>query len=170
MKELQTRKKNRLECYDYSSVGSYFLTVCIKDMQELLCRIVGDAALGVPHVELTEIGEKVKTRIENIFKISNVRLETYVIMPNHIHLLLTITDGTPRAASPTKAKIPQIVNALKSLITKQLGYSIWQRSYHDHIVRDENEFNRIAEYIDSNPICWEDDCFHPVKLEKVINN
>jgi REP element-mobilizing transposase RayT len=163
MKELPTRKKNRLREYDYSLEGSYFITICVKDRKELLCQIVGDAALGVPKVELTEEGKTVKERIDYIMTCPNIHIETYIIMPNHIHLLINITSGTPKAASPTKAMIPQIVNALKSLTTKRLGYSIWQRSYHDHVVRGEKEYNRIAEYIDYNPTTWEDDCFHPSK-------
>ena len=166
MKELQTRKRNKLESYDYSLPGSYFITICVKDRHEILGEVVGDDAHIVPFVELTEIGETVKARVDCISDTSNVRLETYVIMPNHIHLLLTIRDGTPRAASPTKGTVPQIVNALKSLTTKQLGYSIWQRSYHDHIVRNTDEFNRISEYIDNNPMNWQDDCFHPLNWEK----
>jgi REP element-mobilizing transposase RayT len=152
-----SRKINRLKGYDYSSLGSYFITICTKERQEILCKIVGDAAFGVPNVELTEIGEKVKERIDSLTTNPNIRLETYVIMPNHVHLLITITDGTPRAAPPTKTTISQTVNALKSLTTKQLGYSIWQRSYHDHIIRSEKDFSFIAEYIDNNPMTWEKD-------------
>ena len=69
-------------------------------------------------------------------------------------------SGTPRAASPTKALIPKIINALKGLSSKKAGVSLWQRSYHDHIIRNEADYNRITEYIENNPAHWEEDCFY----------
>jgi REP element-mobilizing transposase RayT len=108
--------------------------------------VVGDAAHGVPQIKLTETGEIVKQHIEHINMLSkHVRLDKYVIMPNHIHLIISIENltlpnttsvsratviGTPKAASPT---LPQIINSLKSLTSKKLGKSIWQRSYYDRI-------------------------------------
>ena len=150
-----------MQGHDYSSAGYYFITICIKDKHEMLGEIVGDAALGVPSVALTDIGEIARQRIEHINSNSNhVQLKKYVIMPNHIHLILSIENWTPRAASPTKSEIPQAVNAIKSLTTKQIGYSIWQRSYHDHIIRDETEYQKIWQYIDQNPARWQSDCYY----------
>ena len=125
MKENQSERKSiRLHGYDYSSAGCYFATICIKDRQELLGQIVGDAALGVPDTVLSDLGKMVQIHIERIKQQQGVTLENYVIMPNHIHLLICINDnvstsGTPRATSPTKATIPQIVNALKGLTSKK---------------------------------------------------
>ena len=169
MKEYPNRKVNRLKNYNYSQDGAYFITICVKEKHEILGEIVvGDAALGVPSVHLTETGEMVKQHIEQINNVHEyVRLDKYIIMPNHIHLIVSITNetqhttsGTPRAASPTKAVIPKIVNALKSLTSKNFGGSIWQRSYHDHIIRNEAEYQKIWEYIDTNPIRWETDEYH----------
>jgi len=153
----------RLKEYDYSSAGYYFITICIKNRHELLGEIVGDAALGVPPGKLTKVGTIVRQRIERINTSSHCQVDNFVIMPNHVHLLLAIKSGTPRAASPTKAAIPQIVNALKSLTSKEFGESIWQRSYHDHIIRDEFEYRRIWQYIDNNPATWTNDCYYVVK-------
>ena len=80
-------------------------------------------------------------------------------MPNHIHMLIEIKEkdrknGSMRASTPT---IPQIVNALKGLITKQIGFSIFQRNYYEHIVRNEKEYLKIQEYIKNNPLNWEED-------------
>jgi REP element-mobilizing transposase RayT len=69
-------------------------------------------------------------------------------------------NGTARAPSPTGAIIPKIINSLKGLTSKKAGFSLWQRSYYDHIVRDEDDYNRIVEYIENNPIRWHEDCFH----------
>ena len=187
MKELPKRKPNRLQNYDYNQNGAYFITVCTKNRHEILCTItVGDAALGVPFVKLSEYGEIVRMFIENIPKTnSSVFVPKYVIMPNHIHLILIIESkniktpkknihgtpdtihgtsdtihGTPRAASPTKALIPKIINVLKGLSSKKIGFSLWQRSYHDHVIRNEADYYRIEEYIENNPTYWDEDCFY----------
>ncbi|MCL2812511.1 MAG: transposase [Clostridia bacterium] len=170
MKDLPIRKNNRLKNYDYSQAGCYFITICVKDGVHLFGQIVGDAALGVPYVVLSSAGEMIKTHIENINQQKGITLDRYVIMPNHVHLLIGVKsgmlgmDGTPRAASPTKATIPLIVNALKGLTSKQFGETIWQRSYHDRIVRDEEEYQRILQYINENPARWREDRFYTVQV------
>jgi len=114
---------------------------------------------------LTEYGEFVEAQIQKISLIyPHVTVENYVIMPNHVHMLLNIKDvikdGTRRNTSPTKAGIPQIVQSLKSMTTKQFGFTMWQRSYHDHIVRNEDEYLKIWQYISENPAKWHDDCYN----------
>ena len=79
-------------------------------------------------------------------------------MPNHIHMIITNTNNERTQFAPT---ISRIIKQMKGIITKEIGYSIWQKSFHDHIIRNEKEYNLIAEYIENNPIKWEDDCFHP---------
>ena len=198
MKKLLKRKLNRMQDYDYSQNGAYFVTVCTKDRHEIFGAVtfVGDATLGVPPVELTDIpsvelarvppaestgvpyvklseyGETVKMFIENIPNANpSVFVPKYVIMPNHIHLILVIElenirtpkkniHGTPKAASPTKALIPKIINVLKGLSSKKTGFSLWQRSYHDHIIRSEADYNRIEKYIENNPAHWEENYFN----------
>ena len=158
---LPQRKPMRLKGYDYSQAGYYFLTICIKDRQKLLGQIVGDAALGVPRMELSSADKMVEGYINNINRQSGVRLDKYVIMPNHIHLLLCVrasTDhGTPRAAPPTKASVPRVVNALKGLTSKKFGETLWQRTYYDHIIRDEADYQCKWQYIDENIFRWKDD-------------
>jgi GNAT superfamily N-acetyltransferase/REP element-mobilizing transposase RayT len=160
-KELPVRKKIRLEGYDYSQAGHYHVTVCVEGGHEMLGKVVGDAVLCVPTVELTDIGEIVQAYLEKMNDvIKNAFLNNYTIMPNHIHLLVELNHGTQRTASPTKAVIPRIVHGLKSVVTKQIGYSIWQRSYHEHIIRNEKEYQHTWQYIDNNPAKWvEDDYF-----------
>lgn len=167
------RKYIRLKDYDYSQAGCYFVTICVKGRRKVLGRIVvvGDAALGVPggagvpFVELSDIGEMVKQHIRNINQQGGITLDNFVIMPNHIHLLIHLDSGTPinnetpRAASPTKAIIPQIINALKGLTSKKFGETLWQRAYYDHIIRNEDEYQKIWRYIDTNPAKWEEDSY-----------
>jgi len=172
--EKAVRKKIRLSNYDYSSNGLYFITICTKNRATYLSDIVeipdlvGNAALGVPRVKLTEYGEIVDENIKKINEIYRyVSVSKYVIMPDHIHMILfvsdygekPVSDGTPRAAFPTRS-IPQIINGLKSISTKQIGFSIWQKSFHDHIIRSEKEFLEIWQYIENNPINWANDKFN----------
>ena len=121
------------------------MILCIKDGHEMLGDVVvGDAPLRVPHVRLSEYGIFIDAQIQKINDIyPYVLLDHYTIMPNHIHFLISIQDGMRGGASPTKALIPQVVQSLKSMITRQFGFSMWQRSYHDHIIRTKEEYQRI---------------------------
>ena len=161
---LPKRKGIRLKDYDYNQNGAYFLTVCVKNRRNLLGNIdVGDAVPSVPNVRLSAAGICVK---ECLAKMNDVLdcavLENYVIMPNRLHLLIVVnqTSGTLRTASPTKALLPRIIHGLKASTTKQLGSSIWQRAYHDHIIRSEKEFEIISQYIDDNPAKWAEDKYY----------
>ena len=158
--ELPTRKPTRLKGYDYSTPGAYFITICIKDRKELLSEIiVGDDALIVPQNKLSQIGLICEKYINNIdIKYENVTVDKYVIMPNHIHLIIFLY-GTMKASSPTE-NIENIIRSFKTLVTKEIGIPIWQRSYHDHIIRGEKDYQKIWEYVDSNVLRWEKDCFY----------
>ena len=162
---LPKRKPNRLKDYDYSQNGAYFITVCTKDMKCFLSRIenegsVGDDDLGVPKLILNKTGIIIENNIikmNNIY--SDISVDNYVIMPNHIHLLLTvqikgqIENGAPRSSPPTNA-ISKFVTALKKFTSKEIGENIWQRSFHDHIIRNEEDYNIRWQYIDENPKKW----------------
>ncbi len=153
------RKPIRLKGYDYSTPGAYFVTICVKDRKQLLSKIVGDDANIVPQNNLSQIGIICDKYINNInIKYENVTIDKYVIMPNHIHLIIFL-HGTMKASSPTK-NIETIIRSFKTMVTKEIGYSVWQRSYHDHIIRGERDHQKIWEYIDTNVIRWEKDCFY----------
>ncbi len=157
--DLPKRKPTRLKGYDYSTPGAYFITICTKDRKELLSKIVGDDAHIVPKNQVSQYGLVCNKYINNINnKYENVTVDKYVIMPNHIHLIIFLR-GTMKASSPTK-NIETIIRSFKTMVTKEIGYSIWQRSYHDHIIRDEKDYEKIWEYIDINPLKWEIDCFY----------
>ena len=169
--EFPKRKQIRLASYDYDQEGVYFITICTKDRKCLLSSIVGDAALGVPKNQLTDAGKVVEKYILSGNQMDRISVIKYVIMPNHIHLLLMVDmsiGGTPRAASPTKAIVPRFVAALKRLTNKELECNLFQRSYHDHIIRGKQDYLKIWEYIDNNPKQWELDCFY-VKEEQDVS-
>lgn len=119
-------------------------------------RVGADVLIG-PQIRLSEIGKVVQKTIENM---DNV--EKYVIMPNHIHMILRIPQsehGPMGASAPTKA-VPMTVRYLKRTVTRECGFSIWQRSYHDHIIRNHADYLRVWEYIDTNPAKWREDRYY----------
>ena len=164
--DLPKRKATRLKGYDYSTPGAYFITICTKDRKEMLSKIiVGDDAHIVPKNQISNYGLICDKYINNInIKYENVTVDKYIIMPNHIHLIIFL-HGTMRASSPTK-NIETIIRSFKIMVTKEIGNSIWQRSYHDHIIRGEKDYQKIWEYIDTNEIKWELDCFYNIKTEQ----
>lgn len=156
---LPSRKRNRLSGFDYSTPGGYFLTACTANRKCLLWDNVG-ATIGRPQdMRLSACGEIVKKAIVDIPDYySGLIVDHYVVMPNHIHILLRICAddfGRPVVA-PT---VSTVMQQLKGAVTKKLGWNIWQKSFHDHIVRNEKEYLKIWEYIDNNPMNWEEDCF-----------
>jgi REP element-mobilizing transposase RayT len=166
------RKSNRISDYDYSQYGGYFITICTKDMKQILGKVVENSFVGVDahidptaqatHCELSIIGKIVDKYINNIEKSStDISVEKYVIMPNHIHMILFVKNaGSMRASTPTSNLISNTVRSLKILTTKEIGTPLWQRSYYDHVIRNEQDFMRIWEYIDNNPLQWDIDKFY----------
>ena len=108
---------------------------------------------------LTYAGRNVEDRIRMIDVVYDgiVHVDHHVVMPNHVHMLLRITDGGRRIAAPT---IMTVVNQFKGAVSKALGMSCWQKSFHDHIIRNEADYQRIWEYIEANPGKWEEDRYY----------
>ena len=163
-KELPVRKKIRLQGYDYSTPGYYFVTVCVEDGHEMLGRItVGATVPGRPCMELSEVGGCVDSAIKYYITNNVINIDKYVIMPNHIHLIIIIqselgiqSESGDRGRSPLQYK----VRSLKSYITKQIGYSMWQKSFYDEIIRNEEAYQNIWRYIDNNPAKWAEDDYY----------
>ena len=161
-RELPVRKRIRLRGYDYSREGVYFVTVCVKDRHELFGSIdVGATALGrtCPIVTLTPLGECLNETIQLANK-ENVSIEKYVIMPNHIHMIIALSAGD-RGRSP----LQYVIRNIKSYVTKQAGFSPWQKSFHDYIIRTKADYQRISQYIDENPRKWTEDCYYVATSE-----
>lgn len=161
--EPRQRKKNRLQGYDYGQPGYYFITICANKRAELFWDMAAEnasvgAACGRP--PLSAIGLCVQEEIRNLAQTYDVlTVEKYIIMPNHVHMILHIhpfVSGRPQAA-PT---IERAINQFKGAATKKAGFPIWQKGYHDHIIRNEANYRRIWEYIDTNPAKWREDCYY----------
>lgn len=149
------RKKNRLKGYDYSSNASYFLTICSDKRQEIFSQIMYDNTVGANIVRLSKIGQKIENcilKIEEIYPC--VFVDNYIIMPNHIHLILTIDTNRRPMVAPTVATV---IKQFKGAASKEAGTSIWQKGYYDHIIRNENDFNETMKYITFNAQKWDED-------------
>ena len=187
------RKNPRLRGWDYGAGGTYFVTFCTSAHRPVLSSIRRGDPCGRPPLVLTPLGECVAEAIA----LTGVRVEHQVIMPNHVHLLLTLERAATRAAptgagtqaatriAPTRAwtqadarvsptdrgtqaaaELGRLVGTVKSRsvhLAAGRGLEagrLWQRGYYDHIVRSENDFLRIWNYIDNNPLKWELDCYY----------
>ena len=162
------RHSLRLKKYSYSMPGAYFITICTYRKENILgCIIDGKIKLNV--LGKITVREWLKT-----FKIrKNIQLDGYVIMPNHFHGIIILTDckGTMNRAldyesfgKPIPGSIPTIVRMFKSAVTREIKrldypffYSIWQRNYYEHIIHNENKLNCIRKYIQENPLRWQYD-------------
>ncbi len=141
MGQFYTRKKMRIPNYDYAQGNTVFLTICVEGRKNVLGRIVkAETESELPRVELSEIGITVERYTSTI-----AGIEKYVIMPNHVHMIVINEEGE---------NISQKMHAWKSLITRRIGKSIWQRTFYDHVIRDERDYNVKCKYIEDNPSKW----------------
>ena len=160
---MDKRKTNRIKDYDYSQNGAYFITICAKNHAQIFGKIPDADAVGAVcgRPILSQTGRVVEAEIAQLSKTyDNVYVDCYVVMPNHVHMIIVIDtqgNGQPQAA-PT---VSRIVNQWKGAVTKKAGFSPWQKSFHDHIIRNEARYLLIAEYIQNNPAKWAQDRYYP---------
>ena len=161
MEEYVKRKTPRLQNFDYNSIGAYFITICTKNRKCILSNIVGTGVLDCPQVELTrygEIAEKYIKQLDSFYE--HISVEKYVIMPNHIHILLFVKSGgqsrTPVPTNEARANsaFSQFVSTFKRFCNKEYGENIWQARSNDHIIRGKEDYAKIVKYIYENPIKW----------------
>ncbi len=155
---LPKRNPTRLKEYDYSTPGAYFITICTKNKEKLLSRIIVREGLCVlPQNILTPIGKEIENSLQYINdNFIGVKIDKYVIMPNHIHLIVMIDDAGGHGNPP----LQNIIGQSKSYTTNKFEGILWQRSFHGHIIRGEHDYQKIWEYIDTNVLKWEQDCFY----------
>ena len=156
--DLPKRKPTRLAGYDYGTPGAYFVTICTHNRKSALGHIVGEGLCALPQNQLTPIGRETEKAIRYIHdRYDYVSIDKYVIMPNHIHLIVVLINNSGGHGSPP---LQTIIGQLKSYTTNIYGDILWQRSFHDHIIRGEKDYRKIWEYIDTNPQRWASDCFY----------
>jgi len=181
--DIHHRRSIRLKEYDYSQAGAYFVTLCVYDRECLFGTIVdGD-------MQMKEFGYIVAAEwIRTAELRSGIELAEYVVMPNHFHGIVVITNesdnrrGTACRAlgaesgmveqfgKPVAGSLSTITRSFKAAVTRRInayrdtpGMQVWQRNYHEHIIRNDADYTRIAEYVAYNPQRWVEDTLHPDK-------
>lgn len=168
---MDNRKLNRLINYDYSSNGLYFVTICTKDRVQYLSEITtenDESIVGAdiirPIIRLTETGKILDFSINDIKNhYDNISVMKYCIMPDHVHLIITIMNeifpenGGRMISAPT---LSTVIGSMKRFVSKKSGINLWQKSFHDHIIRNREELSQIWQYIDNNPINWANDIYN----------
>ena len=164
-KGLPKRKKIRLKHYDYSSPGAYFVTICAEKRENIFWRgafdakafswhAAGEGCVRPKNLPLSDIGKIVLEELE-IWNATYdaVSLYSYVIMPNHLHLMVVISGseyGRPQVA-PT---VERMVKQFKGAFTKKVGKSVWQKSFIEHVIRNKEDYKTRSNYIYENPLRW----------------
>ena len=155
MNNRPVRKPNRLSQYDYSTPGYYFITICAKNRQKLFGEIISTGETTAPVVSLNACGRFVDEAILSIPKVyPGVNVEKYVIMPNHLHMLLSMSGNDPLP------DISRIIQQTKRCVSKNVGESVWQDHFYDHVIRNETDYLEVWQYIDSNPAKWALDTYY----------
>ncbi|MBR3994135.1 MAG: transposase [Clostridia bacterium] len=163
MKEYCNRKKIRLNGYDYSKNGYYYITVCTKNRQPLFWKNIVGADIIRPNScsktkyfpELSEYGKIADTAIKEIpLYYSNVRIDEYVIMPDHLHMILEISNDENGRMISAPTTVMTIVGQMKRWVSKKIGSSIWQKSFYEHIIRNDTDYQEIKSYIINNPLYY----------------
>ena len=166
--DLPQRKPTRLPGYDYSSEHYYFVTVCTHNRRPLFVHPAGNG-LTRSEMILTEYGKITEYELLNIpHHFDGVRIDQYVIMPDHIHAIIIIgCDGqTERAIPPERSRpfptLSAVVGLYKAGVTRRIheiepAIKVWQKSFYDRIIRDEAGYREVWQYIDENPKDWETD-------------
>lgn len=161
MSALPKRKPNRLSGYDYAQIGAYHIILCTENRAKILSEIaVASDAASPPQLRLSEAGRIVFDSVMQIpLHYPQVSVDHFVIMPNHVHLLISIhssKDGQLIFAP----SVSTVVKQMKTSVTKRLGRKIWQKGFYDHIIKDDADYESVWTYIDENPRKWENDAYY----------
>ena len=150
------RKRQRLAYYDYSQQNYYYVTICTWDRRPLFG--IGD--------QLTAYGQIAKQELEQLPKrYSDITVEKYVIMPNHIHMIVAL--GCSQATAKDMPTLSTVIGGYKSGVSRRIheqtsDLHIWQKSFYDEIIRGDQHFQQVWNYIDGNPSKWTEDVYFTV--------
>ena len=178
--DIHHRRSIRLQNYDYSQSGLYFVTICVNYRLAIFGQIMDG------EMQLSDAGIIVKnTWLDLVNHVSNVKLHEFVVMPNHFHGIIEIVGAGSKPAqhddnlsngnlryeraglepAPTK-DLSEIIRQFKTFSARRInqlqnsiGAPVWQRNFHEHIIRNETDYLRIANYVQTNPLRWNEDCY-----------
>jgi REP element-mobilizing transposase RayT len=156
------RRSIRLQRYDYTQMGAYFVTICTWQRECLFGKVING------EMQLSRYGETVQFNWDTLPKrYSNVDLDAFIIMPNHVHGIIILKET---GKSKTYG-LPEVVRGFKTFSARRInqircqsGVPVWQRGYYEHIIRTEESLTAIRNYIINNPLCWKKDDLSPNKL------
>lgn len=169
---LPERKNIRLRQYDYSSLGVYFVTVCALNKRNLFwdeskSRV---SAKSCNEIVLSYVGSVIEKTIKGIPEhYADTYVDKFIVMPNHIHLLLRIgcsDNGRPLVVPTREIKdnnhptISRVMQQMKGIVTKEVGFPVWQNQFYDHVIRNQKDYDEKWTYIENNPMNWERDDFY----------
>jgi len=164
------RRTTRLKGYDYSSDGAYFVTLCTHNRECIFGHIID----GEMH--LNEYGDIIKMVWHGLtYHYKYVELDEFIIMPNHIHGIIILQDAVGAGLKPAptikRRGLTEIVRGFKTFSARGInqcrntpGIHVWQRNYHEHVIRDEADLCRVREYINNNPFQWDMDSENPENI------
>lgn len=153
----KVRKSNRLSHYDYGEVGCYFITLCTHRRQSLFqmeTPCVGNGLCAVPNQIVH------KWVVETQKKFENIKIDKYVIMPDHLHLIVTIRERHAGCSLPDAMRFlktmttNEYIRDVKQGLLPSFDSKLWQKSYYDHVIRNQQDYNEVWEYIENNPTKW----------------
>ena len=163
-----TRRALRLRTYDYSQAGAYFVTLCVEDRRCLFGTIT-DGTL-----ELNPTGRWIASTWEGLgYRFPAVEMDAFVVMPNHLHGIVVL--GEQPVSAESRTDLPEIMRRFKTYTATQFRtrdttprdlrrINLWQRGYHDRVIRNDRELNAIREYILNNPMQWHLDRENPDRM------
>ncbi len=164
------RRSIRLLGYDYSQAGAYYVTIVTYQRDCLFGKIENEEMILS---DLGKIADECWRAIPDHFPL--VELGAYVVMPNHVHGIIVITNGRgtiyraptqEQFQKPVVGSIPTIIRTFKAAVTRRIGREhnatgIWQRNYYEHIIRDQTDLQNKTDYVDANPVLWDEDENNP---------
>jgi REP element-mobilizing transposase RayT len=167
---MKERKHPRLQGYDYSTAGYYFVTICTHDRK---CLFWEEIRAGLePAPTLNCMGKlALQAWLDLPVHTTGVRLDHFVVMPNHVHGIIVLESPNPVGAGSKPAQaftpLPEVIRQFKTFSARKInalrespGEPLWQRSYYDHVIRDDEDYLRIWQYIDTNPARWIEDKYY----------
>jgi REP element-mobilizing transposase RayT len=188
--DIHHRRSLRLKGYDYSQAGAYFVTICSRSRECILgCVDDGEMRLNNAGCMVQVVWDDIPSHY------AGIDTDAFIIMPNHIHAIIVIVgaapcgrpdsdDGQARGPAPTgntTLSLADVVHRFKTMTTKryadgvkQIGWPafsghLWQRNYYEHVIRDEDDLNRIRQYVMDNPARWAEDENNPDRLGQLVN-
>jgi REP element-mobilizing transposase RayT len=176
IRTIRERRSVRMQGYDYTAAGAYFVTVCAHERRCLFGEIASEQ-MALNHVGRTI--ERCWLAIPDHFP--GVELDEFVLMPNHLHGIVVLPGSAatrrqptatglapPRTSRPIPRSISTVVGSFKSAAAREINRlngapsaPVWQRSYYEHVIRDESSLNQIRQYIADNPRLWAEDAENP---------